>query len=238
MTHVTGIAAGNGYSSNGKYTGIAPQSNIISIKILDKNGQGSSTQAIAGLRWIMDNARKYNIRIVNLSIGTNDRKPNLPLMEAANILWRHGIVVVAAACNPDSKRSFLPSPSISPKIITVGAWEDREIFYQNRGNGFFRRENISMPDVWAPGEDIISVLSPDYYFALQNRDISKVVDHSYIKMSGTSMATPMVSGTVALLLEKYPHLTPDGVKKRLLTSSAAFSGKAPGGLLNVKACLG
>lgn len=240
VTHVTGIVCGNGYASGGKYQGIAPQSNIISIKILDKYGQGNSAQAITGLRWIMDNAMKYNIRVVNLSIGTNDRKINIPLMEAVNKLWARGITVVAAAGNPDSRRNFQPSPAISPRIITVGAWEDRRFFYQAQSQNtpiFFRRSMIPLPDIWAPGENIISTLSPDYDFALQNRDTAKIVEKYYIKMSGTSMATPMVSGTAALLLEKYPHLSPDQIKRRIILSAQYGNAQAEKGLLNISACL-
>ena len=103
MTHVTGISCGNGWNSGRLYRGIAPEAHIVSIKILDRNGQGNSVQAVNGLKWIMDNARKYNIKVVNLSIGTNDRKVNLPLTEAVERLWRMGIVVVAAAGNPDGR---------------------------------------------------------------------------------------------------------------------------------------
>ena len=235
VTHVTGIVCGNGYASNGKYQGIAPESNIIAIKILDRYGQGNSTQAISGLRWIMDNAAKYNIRVVNLSIGTNDRKINVPLMEAVNALWSKGITVVAAAGNPDSRRHFQPSPAISPRIITVGAWEDRRFFYQSQNASlFFRRNMMFLPDIWAPGENIISTLSPNYDFGLQNRDTTKIVEKYYIKMSGTSMATPMVSGAAALLLEKYPHLSPDQIKHRIILSSQYGKEK---GLLNMNACL-
>ena len=102
MSHVTGVACGNGFLSSGKYCGIAPHTNIVSIKILDRSGQGNSAQAVRALRWIMDNFRKYNIKVVNLSIGTNDRRVNLPLKEAVERLWQMGIVVVAAAGNPDS----------------------------------------------------------------------------------------------------------------------------------------
>ena len=238
MTHVTGIACGNGYASQGKYKGIAPKSHIISLKILDKNGQGNSAQAIAGLRWIMDNASKYNIRVVNLSIGTNDKNVNIPLMDAVNTLWYRGITVVAAAGNPDTNRGLLPSPAISPKIITVGAWEDRFIFYEAQSSiNIFNKQSFSMPDIWAPGENIISVLSPDYYFVLQNRDTSKIVDRRYIKMSGTSMATPIVSGAAALLLEKYPRLSPDGIKQRILMGSRLERSMDKRGLLNIKASM-
>lgn len=186
----------------------------------------------------MDNAWKYNIRVVNLSIGTNDRKQNMPLMEAVNTLWRKGITVVAAAGNPDGKRSYQPSPAISSRIITVGAWEDRYVYYKSANAGMFHRGQTFMPDIWAPGEDIISVLSPDYCFELQNRDTAKIVEGRYIKMSGTSMATPMVSGTAALLLEKYPRLSPDGVKNRILQASCQKAPAEVRGLLNIGACLG
>ncbi|NLK36756.1 MAG: S8 family serine peptidase [Epulopiscium sp.] len=232
------MACGNGYASHGKYKGIAPESHIISVKILDKSGQGNSVHAIAGLKWILDNARKYNIRVVNLSIGTNDRKPNIPLMDAVNTLWYQGIVVIAAAGNPDGKRNYLPAPSISPRIITVGAWEDKFLYQTGtHGNSIFRKDTPSPPDIWAPGENIISVLSPDYCFDLQNRDTKKVVDEHYIKMSGTSMATPMVSGTAALMLEKYPNLTSDGLKRKLLYSCRQQVPPDQQGLLNIQACL-
>ena len=186
----------------------------------------------------MDNAWKYNIRVVNLSIGTNDRKQNIPLMEAVNTLWRRGITVVAAAGNPDGKRGYQPAPAISQRIITVGAWEDRHIYWQCQNSTPFYRGQTPMPDVWAPGEDIISVLSPDYCFTLQNRDMTKVVDGRYIKMSGTSMATPMVSGAAALLLEKFPRLSPDGVKNRILQASCQKAPADTRGLLNIGACIG
>ena len=76
----------------------------------------------------MDNARKYNIKVVNLSIGTNDRKVNLPLKEAVERLWQMGIVVVAAAGNPDGRNGYRPPPAVSGGVISVGAWEDRSYF--------------------------------------------------------------------------------------------------------------
>ena len=91
-----------------------------------------------------------------------------------------------------------------------------------------------LPDIWAPGENIVSTLSPDYDFDLQNRDSAKIVEKYYIKMSGTSMATPMVSGAVALLLEKYPYLSPDQIKRHMILSSQYGKEK---GLLNLNACL-
>lgn len=217
-THVTGIACGSGCLSGGKYCGIAPQAQIVSVKILDRYGQGNSAQAVTGLRWIMDNARKYNIKVVNLSIGTNDRKINLPLKDAVERLWRMGIVVVAAAGNPDERNGYRPPPAVSSGVLCVGAWEDRNYFHQPAFSFFTREENI-MPDLWAPGDDVISVLSPDYDFSLPNRSRDKIVDGRYIRMSGASMATPLVSGAAALLLERYPHARPEEIKRMLLQAA-------------------
>lgn len=215
VTHVTGIACGNGYHSHGVWHGIAPHANIVSLKILDRRGQGNSAQAVKGLRWIMDNARKYNIRVVNLSIGTNDRKVNLPLKEAAERLWQAGIVVVAAAGNPDGRNGYRPPPAVSSSVISVGAWEDRNYFLSPAFSRFTREES-SLPDLWARGDDIVSVLSPDYDFSLQGRSRENIVGQHYIRMSGASMATPFISGAVALLLEKHPRARPDDIRRMLL----------------------
>lgn len=181
-------------------------------------GQGTSLRAIRAMRWILDNAPQYNIKVVNLSIGTNDRRVHRPLQEAVESLWHKGIVVVAAAANPDGGMHFLPPPSLSPSILSVGTWEDREWFPAKQTT------SVGQPDLWAHGENIISVLSPDYNFSLQNRFKSSIVDHSYIAMSGASMATPMVSGMAACLLERFPSLTPSQVKQRLCAAAEKNGG--------------
>lgn len=230
VTHVTGIACGNGYRSGGLYQGIACEAGIVSVKILDRYGQGTSAHAVLGLRWIMDNARKYNIKVVNLSIGTNDRKVNLPLQEAVERLWRMGIVVVAAAGNPDGRNGYRPPPAISSGVISVGAWEDRGYFL-TPAFPLFLREQEALPDLWAPGDDIVSVLSPDFDFSLPNRSRKNIVAKNYITMSGASMATPLISGAAARLLAQNPHARPAEIKKLLLQKAKAF-----GGLLTAEVC--
>lgn len=213
-THVTGIPCGNGILSNEKHKGLAHKSNIISLKILDSSGQGTSSHAISALVWIFDNAHKYNIKVVNLSIGSNDRKVNYPLKASVEALWNRGIVVVAAAANPDGRKDFVANPPLSPKIITVGAWEDAS-FFSTKCN----KKSGSSPNLYAPGENIISVLSPHYRFSLPNRSQNNVRDNYYISMSGASMATPFISGVVSLILEKNPYLTPNEVKNILIRMS-------------------
>ena len=176
----------------------------------------------------MDNARKYNIKVVNLSIGTNDRKVNLPLQEAVERLWQMGIVVVAAAGNPDGRNGYHPPPAVSSGVISVGAWEDRRYFL-TPDFPLFSKEQEALPDLWAPGDNIISVLSPDFDFSLPNRSRKNIVNEHYITMSGASMATPLISGAAARLLAQSPYASPAEIKKLLLQ-------KAFGGLLTAEVC--
>lgn len=218
-THVSGISCGNGILSNDKYTGLAKDSNIISLKILDSTGQGTSSYAISALIWIFDNAHKYNIKVVNLSIGSNDKKINHPLKASVEALWKKGIVVIAAAANPDGQKNFIPNPPLSHNIITVGAYEDIEYFKHSTPIA----KNNS-PTVFANGEEIVSLLSPHYRFTLPNRNRNNIRGKNYIAMSGASMATPFISGVVATILERRPNLTPIEIKNILINMANENNG--------------
>ncbi len=223
-THVAGIACGNGLLSKGKYQGIAPNANIIALKILDKDGQGSSSHAVFALTWILDNASKYNIKVVNLSIGSNDKKINYPLKESVEKLWKKGIVVIAAAANPSGNEEWIQSPPLSPSILTIGAWEDKKYFPKEFHLYGRIKENTLLPTLFAPGEHIISLLSPHYRFSLPSRSKQNIIDTHYIKMSGASMATPFISGLSALLLERYPHYDSTDIKKILVSMAHENNG--------------
>lgn len=114
-THVAGICSGSGANSNGKYRGIAPESNIVMIKALDFEGKGTASDVLTGIQWIADNCKKYNIRILNMSIGAGITNTKDPLVRAAEILWDMGIVVVAAAGNNGPQKGTISSPGISKK---------------------------------------------------------------------------------------------------------------------------
>lgn len=215
-THVAGIAGGNGISSNGKYRGIAIDCNLISIKVLNKEGKGNASDVLAGLQWIMDNKEKYNIKIANLSIGTNNTSSNDPLVKAVEKMWDNGIIVTIAAGNDGPKKYTINSPAISKKVITIGAsddnitanvWGNKLINFSGRGPTL---ECVIKPDVLAPGVNIISCLSNN--ISNQSND---VIDNNYFSLSGTSMSTPIVSGAIAMLLEKHNNLKPDDVKLML-----------------------
>ncbi len=212
-THICGICCGNGIASRGKYCGIAPNSHLIVGKILDNTGNGSILSILEAIRWVIDTKQQYNTRILNISIGTDTLetvREDCPLVRGVNEAWDSGLVVVAAAGNNGPGPMSVTAPGISRKIITVGAADDnKHIFlhgkkisnYSGRGP---TRECIRKPDVVAPGSNIISCSSR-----------MSGNNYTYTGRSGTSMATPIVSGCIALLLEKYPSMTNKDVKLRL-----------------------
>ncbi len=222
-THVAGICAGNGTMSNGKYAGIAPMANIISIKTLNNKGSGNSSDVLAGIQWVIDNAKRYNIRIANLSIGTEPQASDDPLVKAVEYAWDKGIIITTAAGNNGPKSGTITSPGISKKVITVGTSNDNNLVsisgtsvinFSGRGP---TSECVIKPDILAPGTDIVSCLTPTPYS--EGKDELKKIDEHYMKLSGTSMSTPMIAGSIALLLEKCPNMTPDDVKYALKCSA-------------------
>lgn len=240
-THVFGICSGNGALSNGKYCGIAPNSNLVALKTLTSTGKGNASNVLAGIQWVLDNQRKYNIRIVNLSIGTTSTSDNDPLVKAAERLWDMGIVITTAAGNNGPSPCSISSPGISKKIITVGSSDDHntvKIFddtlvdFSGRGP---TAQCVIKPDIVAPGTNIVSCLTPTPF--QEGGNSLKSIDTHYQSLSGTSMSTPMVTGAIALLLEKYPNLKPDDIKYMLKLSATDLNqshNQQGWGLLNVQ----
>jgi len=220
-THVAGIAAGDGARSGGRYAGVAANADIVAIKVLDDAGRGNATDALAGIQWIIDNRKRYNIRVANLSIGTSDTGGMDPLVKAVEAAWNEGIVMVVAAGNNGPARHSVTSPGTSRRVITVGASDDDEIVdvggvslknFSGRGPTL---ECIIKPDVVTIGCGVVSVLSNSPEMPAERRKKLKIVDDYYVRMSGTSMASPRIAGAIALVLSKYPSLTPDETKLML-----------------------
>ena len=246
-THVASIVGGDGSSSNGKYIGVAPMVNIINVKVNNDNGGATTASIVAGLQWILQNKSTYNIRVVNLSLNstiTESYKTN-PLDAAVEILWFNGIVVVVSAGNGGSNTLY--PPANDPFVITVGATDDKGTgsisddvvaSFSAYGN---TEDRIAKPDLVAPGTNIIAkIINQNMGIAAAHP--ANIVDRQYFRMSGTSMAAPMVSGAVALLLQDEPNLTPDQVKYRLTsTANKSWSGynssKAGAGYLDVYAAV-
>lgn len=215
-THVAGIIAGTGVASHGRYRGIAPQSNIISVKVLDDKGNGDTETVLGALKWVIEKKEEYGIRIVNISVGTLPKckdEDTSCLVEAVEQVWDTGMVVVVAAGNNGPDPYTITTPGISKKVITVGSTDDNSIKdffgrmkvnYSGRGP---TQACVCKPEIVAPGLRVTSCNAPQGY----NHKV-------YTTKSGTSMSTPIVAGAIALLLEKQPHLKNVEVKMKLKDS--------------------
>lgn len=222
-THCAGAAAGNGYCSAGKYKGPAYEATIAALKILDKMGKGKASRAIQAMEWCLLNKEKYNIKIVSISFGASASESyrNDPLCQAAEKLWKEGIVVCTAAGNDGPENKTINTPGIHPALITVGASDDKDTpapgddsaaDFSSRGPTL---DGLTKPDFLIPGTDIISARARGSFLDITT---DSVVDDWYLSLSGTSMAAPICAGIAAQLLEAHPHLMPSEVKERLAAS--------------------
>ena len=260
-THVAGIIGGNGSRSSTlvntqTFYGIAPQANLVSVRVLDQNGSTLVSTVITGLQWVVANQKKYKIRVVNLSLGhpVGESYTTDPLCQAVEAAYKAGIVVVCAAGNNGrtngsvntpgldnegwgTNYGSIQSPANDPTIITVGATknmdgnraDDRIATYSSRGPS--RLDLVLKPDIIAPGNKVISLDAGGSTLDAATGGANAVpysaysylggsnVSGDYFQLSGTSMASPVVAGAVALLLQANPSLTPDTVKARLMLSA-------------------
>lgn len=213
-THVAGILAGNGgMSANGKYCGIAPKTNLVVIKVLDKNGNGNTTNVVEGVDWLLKNKERYKIRLLNISVGMLKNaggKEKQELLDAVERVWDAGIMVVTAAGNNGPRENTVTVPGISRKVLTVGSMDDRS----DETGTYVGRDGYSgagptdccimKPEILAPGTNVMSCCMDG---------------KTYIKKSGTSMAAPVVTGVLALAFEHRPNLSPGEMKLRLYESA-------------------
>ncbi len=252
-THIAGLIAGNGISSTGPlfsetFKGIAPRANIVNLRVLDGNGSATDSTVIAAINQAINLKAKYNIRVINLSLGRAvfESYKQDPLCHAVEEAWKNGIVVVVAAGNngryvPTSGYGTVTSPGNDPYVLTIGSMkpmgtpertDDLIASYSSKGPTML--DHIVKPDLVAPGNLLVSTETSNT--ALYNTETSNQIPYSsyiyggssspsktYFELSGTSMATGVVSGAVADLLQAHPTLTPDQVKARLMkTASKSF----------------
>ncbi len=220
-THVAGCIGGSGSASGGLYKGIAPNCLFCIGKVLDRNGEGTIESMYDGLLWVLANRIRYQIRVLNISVGigqTKDRAKMAELIELLNTVWDSGIVVVCAAGNNGPAEGTISPLGSSNKVITVGCHEggyfgERKDLCENYSGRGSQSMSYRKPDLVAPGTDIISC----------NVDCRKnargMYYNAYTKKSGTSMATPIVSGAAALVLQKYPFMNNGQIKRKMVYSA-------------------
>ncbi|MCM1126793.1 MAG: S8 family peptidase [Lachnospiraceae bacterium] len=215
-THVAGCICGSGAVSSGRYKGIAPYSRLVVGKVLDYKGDGMIENMAQGIEWVLNLKEEYDIRVLNISIGMGDSAKEgriERLLSLVDRAWNEGLVVVCAAGNMGPKPMSLSPLGASRQVITVGCHEGgffgkREHLCENYSGRGPSPYAIKKPDLVAPGTDIISCNA-----GIARR--GRYYRNAYVAKSGTSMATPIVSGAAALLLQKYPFYTNVQVKQKL-----------------------
>ncbi|MCU1256585.1 MAG: hypothetical protein JWM83_2884 [Candidatus Angelobacter sp.] len=255
-THVAGIVAGNGHDSQSgyptKYTGVAPNANIINLRVLDANGMGTDSQVIAAIQRAIQLKNTYNIRVINLSLGRSVFESYTldPVCQAVEAAWKSGIVVVVAAGNGGRNNDYgtqgyamIQAPGNDPNVITVGATktngtpqrqDDTIASFSSKGPTLL--DHVVKPDLVAPGNRVVSLAAPGStlvssllslniqpittcILGLLGNNCSTGLSGKYTRLSGTSMATPIVAGAAALMFQKDPTLTPDTIKARMMKTA-------------------
>jgi serine protease AprX len=232
-TAMAGLVGGDGTDSRdqpaGAYVGAAPGSTLVSVKVAGRSGATDVSTMLRGLQWVDSFRQQYRIRVVNLSWGTPSTAPTAtdPLDFAVERLWRDGLAVVVAAGNTGPGLGTVHKPGDDPAVLTVGAYNDRQtsdatddsgLAWSSRGP---TGDGAAKPDLVAPGRSLVTTRAPGSYVD-QNYPQARV-GSAYILGSGTSEATAVTSGLVALLLAARPGLTPDQVKYALTSTASPIS---------------
>lgn len=232
-SHVAGIIAGSDTGPDGQWNGIAPDTNLVVGRVLNDQGLGTYEGVIAGIQWVIDHKSSYNIRILNLSLVGQAQVPYWadPLNQAVMQAWAEGIVVVAAAGNGGPEPMTVGVPGNNPYVITVGAFTDAYT-PDDWGDDYLTPfsaagptlDGFAKPDVVAPGAHMVARVNKHSYLSQTYAD--NQLKHEYFSMAGTSQATAVVSGIIALMLSHDPALTPDQVKYRLMHSALLWTSPA------------
>lgn len=241
-THVAGLIAGDGAASKGQWTGVAPQANIASVRVIDATGHAKLSTIFAGLQWVLRNRSTYHIRIANLSFGgaALSGYQNDLLASAVEMLNFSGLTVVVSAGNDGRLgASTITTPATDPFVITAGAddtngtaglKDDSVAKWSSRGPTAF--DGIAKPDLVAPGRRVVSLRvagsTLDTLYPQLQVTAKGAKTAQYFTLSGTSMAAAIVSGVAALYLQRHPAATPREVKAQLTATAHPLHDARPG----------
>ena len=232
-TFMAGLMAGSGAASAGRFKGVAPDAQIISVKVGGKDGSADVSKVLAAIQWAVSFKDRYQIEVINLSLGTDSiQSPSVdPLNLAVQRAWVSGVTVVVSAGNfgkgdktrPDgTPYGTVTKPGDDPFVITVGSSDDRESpaldddrlpLFSSWGPTY---HGLAKPDVIAPGGRVISLRAPG---SVIDEIPSGKLDGTYRRGSGTSMSAAVTSGLAALLLQARPEWKPDDVKAALVAGA-------------------
>ena len=224
-TFVAGIIAGNGAASAGAYKGVAPEANILSVKIAGRSGAADVSNVLAAIQWVVNFKDRYGVKVLNLSLGTDSTQSYRvdPMNFAVEKAWQAGITVVVSASNRGPDPRTISKPGDDPFVITVGAVDDRgtsatsdDSLPNFSSRGPTAADGLPKPDVTAPGAHVVSLRAPG---SAVDQNFPNYVDGAYRKGSGTSFSAGVVSGAAALIAQANPVATPDRIKYAL-TSTA------------------
>ncbi len=248
-THVAGIIAG--HDLDGQYLGVAPEAMLISVKVADDNGSAYVSDLLRGLDWVAAHHDDYGIRALNISASVSfpESYATSPIDAAVEYLWNEGVAVVTSAGNLGAAQDAAwYAPGNDPQVITVGCLDENQTPsladdslcpISSRG---LTEDGFAKPDLVAPGRKIFSTLGA----GINGQSVALVAefperisaDRQHISLSGTSMAAPVVTGAIALLLQRHPHLTPGQLKQLVTATTRPYPGQADGaGALNITAAV-
>ena len=221
-TFQAGLIAGTGASSDGAYVGVAPEANLLSVKVAGADGSTSLGQVLAAVQLVDHSASRFNVKVALLAMSSDSPLPPSidPLSIALRQLWAHGVVVVVPAGNDGRAQGSISAPGEDPVLLTAGSVDDRgtpsvedDVASAFTGRGPTRWGD-DKPDVAAPGEHLVSVRAPGSTVDLENANAR--VGDDYFKGSGTSMSAAVTAGAAALVAQARPDLSPDAIKAVLM----------------------
>jgi len=227
-TFVAGIIAASGVASNSAIKGVAPGVNLISLKVAGADGSSDVVRVISAIQWAVNHAAKLDIRVLNLSLGTDSTQSWTidPLNAAVEGAWRAGLVVTVAAGNAGS--GGISKPGDDPYVITVGSTDDATTvetgddtvaLFSSTGP---TAAGVAKPDLVAPGAHLVSTVAAGS--TVDTEFPASRVAPAYFRGSGTSFSAPQVAAAAALLLQQRPGLTNNQVKALLTTTAAPLPG--------------